>query len=190
MVKKTDCNIIAEPHERVLPDGIYIIKILDVTICSNKNSNGSHLKIAYDIAEPTESKNYFDFNYRNQDTENQKWNGFLYVPFKTDMQFEKTGRFSRFVNALEASNFAYQYNGNPTSMIGLYLGVYLENTEYRRSNNSICTIKTITDYFSTDDYWYEKFIETADIDDFYNDEYLEDEDSCELYYDSYPRGGC
>lgn len=53
-------------NKRTLPDGCYKIKILDVMNCKNMSNNGHHLKIAYDIVSPEESKAFFNEDYYQQ----------------------------------------------------------------------------------------------------------------------------
>lgn len=55
-----------------LPKGAYVIKFLDVKEEANKNNEGSHLKIAFDIAEGEYAgfyKKAFDANTK----EDKKW---------------------------------------------------------------------------------------------------------------------
>ena len=63
-----------------LESGFYGIKILDACVYLNKNRTGRHIKIAYDILSPEPFRDFFDSDYMHQQKEDQKWNGYIYLP--------------------------------------------------------------------------------------------------------------
>lgn len=143
-----------------LPDGCYKIKILDVMNCKNMSNNGHHLKIAYDIVSPEESKAFFNEDYYQQQSVNQKWNGFTYlsIPYQVGSLHPSVSeqRFKEFIDALRDSNPEYVYDRKLTTMHGLLLGAYIKNQPYKRDNGSECNIVTITKFCSLDEYELER----------------------------------
>lgn len=146
--------------KRTLPDGCYKIKILDVMNCKNMSNNGHHLKIAYDIVSPEESKAFFNEDYYQQQSVNQKWNGFTYlsIPYQVGSLHPSVSeqRFKEFIDALRDSNPEYVYDRKLTTMHGLLLGAYIKNQPYKRDNGSECNIVTITKFCSLDEYELER----------------------------------
>ena len=96
-------SVIYDKRKKLLPDGWYTVKLLDALVCENKNKNGYHLQVAYDIVDP-EYKDYFDYEFKHcQNVVNQKWHGFFYVSFAYYAVI-------KFLKALKESNPNYIYD--------------------------------------------------------------------------------
>ena len=128
----------------VLPDGWYTVKLLDALVCENKNKNGYHLQVAYDIVDP-EYKDYFDYEFKHcQNVVNQKWHGFFYI----SLAYYAV---KKFLKALKESNPNYIYDKKASSLRGLVIGVKIESGSHHRSDGSVCQIKKVTKVCSVEE---------------------------------------
>lgn len=139
-----------------LEGGFYGIKILDACVYLNKNRTGRHIKIAYDILSPEPFRDFFDSDYMHQQKEDQKWNGYIYLPIpypgKKYNSSSVKKKFEEFVHALENSNPEYKYDRQVKSMIGLRLGAYIEIQPHEYSNGFTYGYKRVAKYCSWDEY--------------------------------------
>ena len=138
--------------KRELPDGLYEIEILDVIICDNKNQSGRHLKIAYDIVgDDEEFKGYFDYDYKTQKSENQKYKGYFYIslPYvgKKHATSKIMEKFREFVRALEDSNLSYTYNRRIEDMIGLHVCALIESQILGQVEEHTCKVRVVTHFY-------------------------------------------
>lgn len=118
----------------VLPKGAYVIKFLDVKEEPNKNGNGSHLKIAFDVAEGDYSgfyKRAFDASTK----EDKKWNAdavvYLTCPEDSSEQYV-IDNFNKFMTAVEDSNDGYHWNWDESTLKNKVVGAKfcIEQSEY------------------------------------------------------------
>lgn len=131
-------------EKKMLPDGWYTVKLLDALVCENKNKNGYHLQVAYDIVDP-EYKDYFDYEFKHcQNVVNQKWHGFFYV----SLAYYAV---KKFLKALKESNPNYIYDKKASSLRGLVIGVKIESGSHHRSDGSVCQIKKVTKVCSVEE---------------------------------------
>lgn len=131
-------------EKKMLPDGWYTVKLLDALVCENKNKNGYHLQVAYDIVD-SEYKDYFDYEFKHcQNVVNQRWHGFFYVSFAYYAV-------KKFLKALKESNPNYIYDRKASSLRGLVIGVKIESGPHHRSDGSVCQIKKVTKVCSVEE---------------------------------------
>lgn len=117
-----------------LPKGAYVIKILNVKEEVNKNGNGSHLKIAFDIAEG-EYAGFYKKSFENDTREDKKWpnDATIYItcPDDNSEQFIQDN-FNKFMTAVEDSNEGYHWNWDENTLKNKLVGAkfYIEQSEY------------------------------------------------------------
>lgn len=116
-----------------LPKGAYVIKIVKAKETPNKNGDGSHIKVAFDIAEG----DYQDFYKKQFDSitdEDKHWpyDGVhnLVAPDDNSPQW-MIDNFGTFIAALEDSNDGYHWDWNEEKWKGLVIGALfrIEQTE-------------------------------------------------------------
>ena len=117
-----------------LPKGAYVIQIKDVKEEPNKNGNGSHLTICFDIAEG-EYKGYFQTMMENSTSEDKKWpydaRHYITVPADGCQTFI-WDNWNTFFADLEDSNNGFVFGGDIKTLKGKLIGgkFYIEQTEY------------------------------------------------------------
>ena len=117
-----------------LPKGAYVIKILSAKEENNKNKPGSHLKIAFDIAEG-EYAGIYQNNFDSNTDENKKWpNDGIYrltVPTDNCKPFI-WDNWNSFFADLEDSNNGFVFTGDLKPLRGKLLGgkFHIEQSEY------------------------------------------------------------
>lgn len=117
-----------------LPKGAYVIKIIGVREEENSNRSGSHLKIAFDIAEG-EHKNFYQDMYDHSTSEDRKWPNdavfYLSVPDKNSQPYVFSN-WNTFFADLEDSNNGFVFAGDVKSLTGKLIGgkFRLEQSEY------------------------------------------------------------
>ena len=124
-----------------LPKGAYVLKIMNAKEVANKNSSGTHLEIAFDIAEGEFQGFYMDQFNRNT-SEDKKYNRdayyYLNVPDDNSQPYVWEN-YSTFFADLEDSNNGYVFDGNVNAdgaipaLKGKLIGgkFHIEQTEYR-----------------------------------------------------------
>lgn len=117
-----------------LPKGAYVIQIKDVKEEPNKNGNGTHLTICFDIAEG-EYKGYFQTMMENSSNEDKKWpydaRHYITVPADGCQTFI-WDNWNTFFADLEDSNNGFVFGGDIKTLKGKLIGgkFYIEQTEY------------------------------------------------------------
>lgn len=117
-----------------LPKGAYVIQIKDVKEEPNKNGNGTHLTICFDIAEG-EYKGYFQTMMENSTSEDKKWpydaRHYITVPADGCQTFI-WDNWNTFFADLEDSNNGFVFGGDIKTLKGKLIGgkFYIEQTEY------------------------------------------------------------
>lgn len=123
---------------RMLPVGAYVIKIIDAKEEANKSGRGSHLTIAFDIAEG-EHKGFYMNMWNDFTSEDKKWprDGVMYLVVPYDGAHEMVWQnWNTFFANLEDSNngFVFDTNkGDLKTLIGKLVGgkFRLEQNEYK-----------------------------------------------------------
>lgn len=109
---------------QALPKGAYVVKILNVKEEQNKSGNGSHLTIAFDIAEG-ENKDFYQQMYAQSTNEDKKWPQdayyYLNVP-DDDSKPYVWNNWNTFFADLEDSNNGFVFSGDLASLKNKLIG--------------------------------------------------------------------
>jgi len=117
-----------------LPKGAYVIKLLSIKEEANKNGNGTHLKIAFDIAEG-EYAGFYKRAFENDSREDKKWpaDGQLVISAPEDNSEQWiVDNFNKFMTAVEDSNEGYHWNWDENTLKNKVVGAKfcIEQSEY------------------------------------------------------------
>lgn len=115
----------------ILPKGAYVIKLLNVKEEGNSNGNGSHLKIAFDIAEG-EYAGFYKRAFDNDTREDKKWNNdaVLYISCPEDNSPQwLVDNFNKFMTAVEDSNEGYHWNWDENTLKNKVVGAKFCNEQ-------------------------------------------------------------
>lgn len=120
-----------------LPKNGYVIRILRAEENPNKDGNGSHIKIAFDIAEG-EYKDFYKKLFDGNTNEDKKWpydgTFTISVPADDSPQW-LINNFGTFVAALEDSNPGYTFDWDETKWKGLVVGSLFRNEQSEYNGN-------------------------------------------------------
>lgn len=117
-----------------LPKGAYVIKLLSIKEEANKNSSGTHLKMAFDIAEG-EYAGFYKKAFESDTREDKKWNNdaviYLSVPEDNSPQWA-IDNFNKFMTAVEDSNEGYHWGWDESTLKDKLVGAKFcnEQSEY------------------------------------------------------------
>lgn len=119
-----------------LPKGAYVVKIVGAKQEKNKNNDGQHITIAFDIAEG-EYKGYWDQRFQSMKANNDdaKWPNdaiyYLTVPADGSPQYVHDN-WNTFFADLEDSNNGFVFDGDVKKLKGKLIGgkFHIEQTEY------------------------------------------------------------
>lgn len=119
--------------------GGYIVQILNVVNVELDASTGKgdYLRIDYDIADGE----FIDY-YQEQ---NERFGGEYRTNFIRSYKEKALGMFKHFINCLEESNPQFKWNWNERALIGLKLGVVLQEEEYEKNDGKIGTRLKVKD---------------------------------------------
>ena len=155
MIKKFNDydNTQAYGNFRQLPKGGYVMQVKNVE--TRKNSRGEYLFISADIYEG-EYMQYFDKEYKNQQSEDKKWRCNYLLNIPTDDGSEQDSwtkrKFKTFTEALEDSNEGYHFDWDEQKFKGKLVGGLFNEREWeaqdgqiRRSINwgGVCSVEKI-----------------------------------------------
>jgi len=115
----------------VLPKGAYVIKILDAKEEANRNGNGTHLKVSFDIAEG-EYAGFYMAAFQNDTREDKKWNNdaVIYITCPDDNSEQYVvDNFNRFMTAVEDSNEGYHWAWDETTLKNKLVGAKFCNEQ-------------------------------------------------------------
>lgn len=118
----------------VLPKGAYVIKLLNIKEEENKEGKGSHLKIAFDIAEG-EYSGFYKRLFESDSREDKKWNNdamiYMAAPQDDSPQWQ-IDNFNKFMTAVEDSNEGYHWNWDESTLKNKLVGAKFcnEQSEY------------------------------------------------------------
>ena len=121
------------------PAGGYIIEVLDVedVPLDPKTGKGDYLRIKYDIAHGD-----FAGYYQKQ---HERFGGDYYTSFVKSYKEKALGMFKHFTNCIEESNAPYTWDWNEKTLVGKFLGVTLQEEEYKKKDGSIGKKLTVKD---------------------------------------------
>ena len=119
---------------QMLPKGAYVVTIKNAREESNKSGSGSHLCIAFDIAEG-EYKGFYQAQFENDANEDKKWPRdaiyYLSVPSDNSASYVWDG-WNTFLDDLEDSNNGFVFGGDVKTLKGKLIGgkFHNEQSEY------------------------------------------------------------
>ena len=119
-----------------LPKGAYVVKIVGAREEKNRNNDGRHLTIAFDIAEG-DYKGYWDGRFQNlkANSDDAKWPNdaiyYLTIPEDDSPQYV-FDTWNTFFADLEDSNNGFVFDGDTKTLKGKLIGgkFHIEQTEY------------------------------------------------------------
>jgi hypothetical protein len=114
-----------------LPAGAYVCEIKMCTEKNNRNNNGTHLEIMFDIARG-DYRGWFENDWNNQSREDKYWHGVINqnVPDERSPKYQTSlGFFKRFVNNIESSNPDYHWDWDERKLEGKLIGVVFGEVE-------------------------------------------------------------
>lgn len=121
-----------------LPKGAYVIKILNAKEEPNKNGEGTHIKIEFDVAEGKYSDFYKkQFDASTDEDKHWPYDGVynLIAPDDNSPQWQ-IDNFGTFIDALEDSNSGYHWDWDETKWKGKVIGA-LFRIEQNESNGNV-----------------------------------------------------
>lgn len=120
-----------------LPKGAYVIKIMRAAEEENKSGEGSHIKIAFDIAEG-EYKDFYNKQFEALTGEDRHWpyDGTYNINAPDDNSPQwMIDNFGTFIAALEDSNDGYHWDWNEAKWKGLVVGALFRNEQSEANGN-------------------------------------------------------
>ena len=117
-----------------LPKDAYVVKIMNAKEVENKNGSGSHIAIAFDIAEG-DYKNFYMEQFDANTSEDKKWpNDAIYrltIPSDGSQQFV-IDNWNTFFADLEDSNNGFVFKGTLSTLKNKLIGgkFHIEQTQY------------------------------------------------------------
>ena len=114
-----------------LPAGGYICEIKRCEEKKNKQNNGTHLEILFDVSRG-DYRGWFREDYDAQTREDKFWHGVIRqnVPNESSPKYNtQCGFFKRFTNAIEASNPGYHWDWNEAGLKGKIIGIVFGEVE-------------------------------------------------------------
>lgn len=114
-----------------LPAGAYICDIKQCREVGNRNGNGTHLEIMFDVCRG-DYRGWFERDWNLQNREDKYWHGIIRqnIPDETSPKYDmQCGFFKRFTNNIEASNPGYHWDWNEAGLKGKQIGVVFGEVE-------------------------------------------------------------
>lgn len=117
-----------------LPKGAYVVQIKSAREDANKKNSGSHLTIAFDIAEG-DYKGFYQNQFDNNTNEDKKWPNdaifYLTIPQDNSEQYI-WDYYNTFFADLEDSNGGFVFDGDTKKLKGKVIGgkFAIEQSEY------------------------------------------------------------
>ena len=120
-----------------LPIGAYVLEIKSAKEDPNKSGNGTHLKIAFDIAEG-EYKDFYMEQWNNSTSEDKRWPldaiYYLSVPHSGSQSFVEES-WNTFFADLEDSNNGFVFSGDLKTLKGKLIGGKFRNEQSEYNGN-------------------------------------------------------
>lgn len=119
---------------KTLPKGAYVITIKDAREDKNKSGTGTHLTIAFDIAEG-EYKDFYSKQFQDNSNEDKKWPHDAIYRLNVPQDSSPTWAWSNwnsFFGDLEDSNNGFVFTGDLKTLKGKQIGgkFHIEQSEY------------------------------------------------------------
>ena len=114
-----------------LPAGAYICDIKQCREVGNRNGNGTHLEIMFDVCRG-DYRGWFERDWNLQNREDKYWHGIIRqnVPDESSPKYNmQCGFFKRFTNVLEESNPGYHWDWNEAGLKGKLIGIVFGEVE-------------------------------------------------------------
>lgn len=115
----------------LLPKGAYVVQIKSAREDANKKNSGSHLTIAFDIAEG-EYKGFYQNQFDNNTNEDKKWPNdavfYLTIPQDNSAQYVWDS-YNTFFADLEDSNGGFVFDGDIKKLKGKVIGGKFANEQ-------------------------------------------------------------
>lgn len=121
----------------LLPKGAYVVIIKNAKEEANKKGTGSHLTIAFDIAEG-EYKSFYENQFNNDTNEDKKWprDAIHYVSVPDDnSQIYVWDNWNTFFADLEDSNNGFVFSGDVKTLKGKLIGGKFHNEQSEYNGN-------------------------------------------------------
>ena len=115
---------------RLVPGGycVEIVSAKDIPLDTNTNK-GDYLKFEFDICHG-DFKGYYA-------KQNERFGSDWYGNFIKSYREKALGMFKHFINCVEESNPGYKWEWNEKSLVGKFVGVTLQEEEYRKNDGTI-----------------------------------------------------
>lgn len=130
-------NAVQISNFEILPKGAYVCKILKAAEVKNKNGNGSHIEIGFDIAEG-DYKDFYKKQFDANTNEDKKWpNDARYnlnVPDDESPEW-MIQQWDTFWTNVEDSNEGYVFNGDGDKLKGKLFGGLFHNDQSEYNGN-------------------------------------------------------
>lgn len=124
---------------QVLPKGAYVVIIKDAKEEKNQKNSGSHLKIAFDIAEG-EYAGFYMKQFENNTNEDKRWpNDAVYrltVPQSNSADYIYQ-YWNNFFADLEDSNNGFVFGGDPATLKGKKIGGKFHNEQSEGNDGTV-----------------------------------------------------
>lgn len=115
----------------LLPKGAYVLKIKKATEVKNKNGNGSHIEIGFDVAEG-EYKDFYKKQFDASTNEDKKWPADarfnINVPDDNSEEWQ-VQNWDTFWTNVEDSNDGYVFDGDGDKLKGKLFGGLFHNKQ-------------------------------------------------------------
>ena len=117
-----------------LPKGAYVIKLLNIKEEANKSNSGTHLAIAFDVAEG-DYAGFYKKAFESDTREDKKWNNdaviYINCPEDNSPQW-LIDNFNKFITAVEDSNDGYHWSWDEKTLKNKLVGAKfcIEQSEY------------------------------------------------------------
>lgn len=118
-----------------LPKDAYVLRIMGAKEEQNKNNSGSHITIAFDIAEG-EYSGFYNKQFEANTNEDKKWpnDAMFYITIPSDSSEEYVWtNYNTFFADLEDSNNGFVFGGDLKTLKGKFIGgkFHIEESEHR-----------------------------------------------------------
>lgn len=145
-------NVQAAGNIETLPAGGYVCEITEAKEVKNRNSDGTHLEISFDVCEG-DWRGFFMQDYKSQNREDKFWRGVLRqnIPNeKSDKYSQQCRFFKRFTNAIEDSNPGYHWDWNEAGLKGKIIGIVFGEREKESQRGTIYIVTEAKEAISAD----------------------------------------
>lgn len=108
---------------------ILAVKEVPLTVDSEGKEKGNYLEIEFDICHGDLAGYYTK--------QHEKWGGEWKAKYYASFKEKALGMFKHFINCVEESNVGYKWNWDEQTLVGKYIGLILQEEEYRKNDGSV-----------------------------------------------------